>query len=199
MKYASYTKMDTTTDQKYIDKVLQGDTNAFSYLVDKYKNMTYTVALKIVRNIEDAEEVAQDSFIKAYSQLHTFKGNSKFSTWLYTIVYRNAISKIRKKKITTTNIDSFVIENHKTDFDFPQIEAIKNGEQKKYVAEAIDNLPEMDAFLITLFYLNESKVEEIEKITGLTKTNIKVKIFRARKKLYNELSLLLKDELKAII
>ncbi len=199
MKYASYTKMDTTTDQKYIDKVLQGDTNAFSYLVDKYKNMTYTVALKIVRNIEDAEEVAQDSFIKAYSQLHTFKGNSKFSTWLYTIVYRNAISKIRKKKITTTNIDSFVIENHKTDFDFPQIEAIKNGEQKKYVAEAIDNLPEMDAFLITLFYLNESTVEEIEKITGLTKTNIKVKIFRARKKLYNELSLLLKDELKAII
>ncbi|MCK5679148.1 MAG: sigma-70 family RNA polymerase sigma factor [Flavobacteriaceae bacterium] len=191
--------MDTTTDQKYINKVLQGDTNAFSYLVDKYKNMTYTVALKIVRNNEDAEEVAQDSFIKAYSQLHTFKGDSKFSTWLYTIVYRNAISKIRKKKITTTNIDSFVIENHKTDFDFPQIEAIKNGEQKKYVAEAINNLPEMDAFLITLFYLNESSVEEIEEITGLTKTNIKVKLFRARKKLYSELSLLLKDELKAII
>jgi len=191
--------MDTTTDQIHIDKVLQGDTNAFSYLVDKYKNMTYTVALKIVRNNEDAEEVAQDSFIKAYSQLHTFKGDSKFSTWLYTIVYRNAISKIRKKKITTTNIDSFVIENHKTDFDFPQIEAIKNGEQKKYVTEAINNLPEIDAFLITLFYLNENSVEEIEKITGLTKTNVKVKIFRARKKLYNELSLLLKDELKAII
>ena len=191
--------MDTTTDQIHIEKVLQGDTNAFSYLVDKYKNMTYTVALKIVRNNEDAEEVAQDSFIKAYNQLHTFKGDSKFSTWLYTIVYRNAISKIRKKKITTTNIDSFVIENHKTDFDFPQIEAIKNGEQKKYVAKAINNLPEMDAFLITLFYLNESTVEEIKTITGLTKTNIKVKIFRARKKLYNELSLLLKDELKAII
>ena len=191
--------MDKKSDQIYIDRVLQGDTNAFAYLVDKYKNLTYTVAMKIVRNHEDAEEVAQDSFIKAYSQLHTFKGDSKFSTWLYTIVYRNSISKIRKKKITTTNIDSYIIENHKSDYDFPQIEAIKNGEQKKYIAEAIDNLPETDAFLITLYYLEESSVEEIEQITGLTKTNVKVKLFRARKKLMNELSLLLKDELKEIV
>ena len=191
--------MDRKLDQVYIDRVLQGDTNAFAYLVDKYKNLTYTVAMKIVRNHEDAEEVAQDSFIKAYSQLHTFKGESKFSTWLYTIVYRNSITKIRKKKITTTNIDSYIIENQKSDYDFPQIEAIKNGEQKKYITEAIDNLPETDAFLITLFYLDESSVEEIEQITGLTKTNVKVKLFRARKKLLNELSLLLKDEIKEIV
>lgn len=191
--------MDTISDQIYIDKVLQGDTNAFTYLIDKYKNMAYTIAIKIVKNAEDAEEVAQDSFLKAYQKLETFKGNSKFSTWLYTIIYRNAISKIRKKKIVTTDIDSFVIDNHTTDFDFPQIEAIKNGEQKKYIAAAIDKLPETDALLITLFYLNESSVEEIEKITGLTKTNVKVKIFRARKKLYNELSLLLKEEVKELI
>lgn len=191
--------MDRKSDQVYIDRVLQGDTNAFAYLVDKYKNLTYTVAMKIVRNHEDAEEVAQDSFIKAYSQLHTFKGESKFSTWLYTIVYRNSITKIRKKKITTTDIDSYIIENQKSDHDFPQIEAIKNGEQKKYIKEAIDNLPETDAFLITLYYLEESSVEEIEQITGLTKTNVKVKLFRARKKLLNELSLLLKDELKEIV
>ncbi|NOQ92625.1 MAG: sigma-70 family RNA polymerase sigma factor [Flavobacteriaceae bacterium] len=191
--------MDTISDQIYIDKVLQGDTNAFAYLIDKYKNMAYTIAIKIVKNAEDAEEVAQDSFLKAYQKLETFKGNSKFSTWLYTIIYRNSISKIRKKKIVTTDIDSFVIDNHTTDFDFPQIEAIKNGEQKKYIAAAIDNLPETDALLITLFYLNESSVEEIEKITGFTKTNVKVKIFRARKKLYNELSLLLKEEVKELI
>ena len=191
--------MDRKSDQVYIDRVLQGDTNAFAYLVDKYKNLTYTVAMKIVRNHEDAEEVAQDSFIKAYSQLHTFKGESKFSTWLYTIVYRNSITRIRKKKIATTNIDPYIIENKKSGYDFPQIEAIKNGEQKKYIAEAIDNLPETDAFLITLYYLEESSVEEIEQITGLTKTNVKVKLFRARKKLLNELSLLLKEELKEIV
>ncbi|MCD6543784.1 MAG: sigma-70 family RNA polymerase sigma factor [Flavobacteriaceae bacterium] len=191
--------MDIITDQVYIDRVLAGDTNAFAYLIDKYKNMAYTISIKIVKNHEDAEEIAQDSFLKAYQKLNTFKGESKFSTWLYAIVYRNAISKIRKKSISTTNIDTFVIENHSTDLEFPQLEAIKNGEQKLYVAKAVANLPEMDALLITLFYLNENSVEEIEKITNLTKTNIKVKLFRARKKLFNELSLLLKDELKAII
>ena len=191
--------MEINSDQIYIDKVLRGETNAFAYLINKYKNMAYTVAIKIVKNAEDAEEVAQDSFLKAFQKLDTFKGESKFSTWLYSIVYRNSISKIRKKNISTTNIDSFVIENHTIDFEFPQIEAIKNGEQKKYVKEAINNLSEIDALLITLFYLNENSVEEIEKITSLTKTNIKVKLFRARKKLFIELSHILKDELKAII
>jgi RNA polymerase sigma-70 factor (ECF subfamily) len=190
--------MDTTTDQVYIDRVLDGDTNAFAYLIDKYKNMAYTISIKIVKNHEDAEEIAQDSFLKAYQKLDTFKGESKFSTWLYSIVYRNSISKIRKKNIITTDIDAFVLENHSTDLDFPQIEAIKNGEQQKYVAKAIDNLPEMDALLVTLFYLNENTIDEIVEITNLTKTNIKVKLFRARKKLFNELSLLLKDELKSI-
>ncbi|MCF6223198.1 MAG: sigma-70 family RNA polymerase sigma factor [Flavobacteriaceae bacterium] len=191
--------MDKTSDQYYIDKILLGDTNAYTYLIDKYKNMAFTIAIKIVKNTEDAEEVAQDSFLKAYEKLASFKGDSKFSTWLYTIVYRNSISKIRKKKIITTDIDSYIIENHSTDLEFPQIEAIKKGEQKKYVTEAINNLSETDAFLITLYYMNESSVEEIEQITGFSKSNIKVKLFRARKKLYNELSLLLKDELKAIM
>jgi len=191
--------MDKTTDQIYIDKVIQGETNAFAYLVNKYKNMVYTLAKNIVKNNEDAEEIAQDSFLKAFQKLHTFKGESKFSTWLYTIVYRNSISMIRKNKIATSDIDNYVIENYSSGFDFPQIEAIKKGEQKKYVAKAILNLPETDAFLISLYYLNESTVDEIEKITGLTKTNIKVKLFRLRKKLFNELSLLLNDEVKAIL
>ncbi len=191
--------METRSDQIYIDKVLKGDTNAFTYLIEKYKNMAYTIAIKIVKNNEDAEEIAQDSFLKAYNKLNTFKGESKFSTWLYTIVYRNAISKVRKKKIITSDIDDHVINNYQSDHDFPQIEALKNKEQKIYIKKIIDKLPETDALLITLFYLNESKVEEIEDITGLTKTNIKVRLFRARKKLYDELSLLLKEEAKEIV
>jgi len=191
--------MEINSDQICIDKVLQGDTNSFSFLIEKYKNMAYTIAIKIVKNNEDAEEIAQDSFLKAYNKLDTFQGKSKFSTWLYTIVYRNAISKVRKKKIITSDIDDYVINNYQSDHDFPQIEALKNKEQKIYVKKIIDKLPEKDALLITLFYLNESKIDEIEKITGLTQTNIKVKLFRARKKLYNELSLLLKEEAKEIV
>ncbi len=191
--------MDNNSDQIYIDKVLQGDTNAFAYLINKYKDMAYTIAIKIVKRHEDAEEVAQDSFLKAYEKLDSFKGNSKFSTWLYTIVYRNSITKIRKKKVATSDIDDYVMDNYSEGSEFPQIEAIKNGEQKKYVREAIDRLPEKDALLITLFYMDESSIEEIEQITNLTQSNIKVKLFRARKKLNTELSFLLKEEVKTIL
>lgn len=191
--------MVKNSDQIYIDKVLQGDTNAFAYLINKYKDMAYTVAIKIVKSHEDAEEVAQDSFLKAYEKLDSFKGNSKFSTWLYTIVYRNSITKIRKKKVATTDIDDYVMDNYSEGSEFPQLEAIKNGEQQKYVREAIDRLPEKDALLITLFYMNESSVEEIEQITNLTQSNIKVKLFRARKKLNTELSFLLKEEVNTIL
>jgi len=196
---ASYFKMNPAKDRIYIEKVLQGNTDAFSYLIDSYKDMAYTVALKIVRSPEDAEEVAQDSFIKAFQQLQTFKGVSKFSTWLYTIVYRTAISKIRKKKIEITDIDEYVIENHAVDFSFPQMDQLKAEERKKYVKYAINTLPELDALLITLFYLNENTFDEIIEITGLTKTNIKVRLFRARKKLHKELSKSLKSELKTIL
>ncbi len=191
--------MDKNSDQIYIDKVLAGDTNAFAYLINKYKNMSYTIAIKIVKSHEDAEEVAQDSFLKAYEKLNTFKGNAKFSTWLYTIVYRNAITKIRKKKVTTTDIDDYVIDNHSEGDDFPQLEALKNEEQQKYVREAIEKLSEKDALLITLFYMNDNTIEEIEQITGLSQSNIKVKLFRARKKLNLELSGLLKEELNTIL
>jgi len=191
--------MDNNSDQIYIDKVLQGDTNAFAYLINKYKDMVYTIAIKIVKSHEDAEEVAQDSFLKAYEKLDSFKGNSKFSTWLYTIAYRNSITKIRKKKVATSDIDEYVMDNYSEGSEFPQLEAIKNGEQQKYVREAIGRLPEKDALLITLFYMNESSVEEIEQITNLTQSNIKVKLFRARKKLNTELSFLLKEEVKTIL
>ncbi|WKK66631.1 RNA polymerase sigma factor [Lutimonas zeaxanthinifaciens] len=191
--------MDKNADQIYIEKVLMGDANAYAYLINKYKDMTYTLAMKIVKNHEDAEEVAQDSFLKAYEKLDSFKGDSKFSTWLYTIVYRNSITKIRKKKVATSDIDDYVMDNYSEGSESPQIDAIKGEEQKKYVKEAIDRLPEKDAYLVTLFYMNESSIEEIEKITGLTQSNIKVKLFRARKKLNTELSFLLKEEVKTIL
>ncbi len=191
--------MEAKTDQFYIDRVLQGDSNAFAFLINRYKDMVFTLGLKIVKNREDAEEVAQDSFLKAYQKLEGFKGESKFSTWLYTIVYRSALTKVRKKKLETTDIDSYVLDNHKDGQDFPQLEAIKNGEQQKYVREAIDNLGEVDSLLITLFYLHDNSIEEIQEITEMSQSNVKVRLFRARKRLYKELSLLLKEEVKTIL
>ena len=191
--------MEAKTDQFYIERVLQGDSNAFAFLINRYKDMVFTLALKIVKSREDAEEVAQDSFLKAYQKLDGFKGQSKFSTWLYTIVYRSALTKVRKKKLETTDIDSYVLDNHKDGQDFPQLEAIKNGEQQKYVRQAIDNLGETDSLLITLFYLHDNSIEEIQEITDMSQSNVKVRLFRARKRLYKELSLMLKEEVKTIL
>ena len=191
--------MNPPNDQIYIDKVKAGDVASFSPLVERYKDMAYTVALKILRNPEDAEEVAQDSFIKAFQQLNTFQGKSKFSTWLYTIVYRTAISKTRKKKLEVTDIDAYVIDSYSTESSSPQIDALTHEEQQKYIAKAIDRLPELDALLVTLFYINDNSLDEIKDITGYSKTNVKVRLFRARKKLYKILEQLLQHEVKTIL
>lgn len=186
-------------DQDYIERVRAGDISSYRHLVEKYKDMAYMVALKIVRNSEDAEEVAQDSFIKAFQQLNTFQGKSKFSTWLYTIVYRTAISKTRKKKLEITNIDDHVVNQYATENTSSQIQSLKHEEQQMYISAAIDKLPELDALMVTLFYMNDNTLDEIKDITGYSKTNIKVRLFRARKKLYKELKLLLHHEVKSIL
>ena len=191
--------MNPPNDQIYIDKVKAGDVASFSHLVERYKDMAYTVALKIVRNSEDAEEVAQDSFIKAFQQLNTFQGKSKFSTWLYTIVYRTAISKTRKKKLEVTDIDAYVINSYSTESSSSQIDALTHEEQQKYIAKAIDQLPELDALLVTLFYMNDNTLDEIKDITGYSKTNVKVRLFRARKKLYRILEQFLQHEVNTIL
>ena len=99
--------MTVIDDQPYIDDVLKGNTNAFSILVDKYKTMVYTLAIKIVKSREEAEEISQDTFIKAFKNLSKFKGDSKFSTWLYKIGYRTALDSLKKntEKYQTSTID----------------------------------------------------------------------------------------------
>ncbi len=170
-------------DQIYIDSVLKGDHAAFAFLVDKYKYMAYTIALKIMDNEADAEDIAQESFIKAYRQLHTFEGKAKFSTWLYTIVYRTAISKTQENTLEMHPMTDEMAENYAPDSFTPQSEKMEAAEQQRYVREAIRRLPKIEALLVTLYYLEENSVKEIQEITGLTADNIKIRLFRARKKL----------------
>ncbi len=182
-------------DTYYVNQVKQGDLHAYTYLVDKYKNMAFSIALKLSRNTEDAEDAVQESFIKAYRKIDTFEFNSKFSTWLYSIVYRTTVYNLRKKTMSTIEINDeslhFLEVDENTD--------LLKKEQSDIIASAIDSLPKIDSLLITLFYLNENSVEEISEITGFSKSNIKVKLFRARKKLKNELKYILKEEINSIL
>lgn len=174
-------------DNYYIEKVLNGDTACFAQLVEKHKNMAFTIAIKILKIPEDAEEVAQDAFLKAYNSLKNFKGESKFSTWFYRIVYNEAISKTRKKKPEVSAIDEDIINNYTTDQVSRSVNRLSEEEQIVVINQIIKNLPEEENLLLTLFYKKEQSIDEISKMTGYTVSNVKVKLYRIRKKLYSEL------------
>jgi RNA polymerase sigma-70 factor (ECF subfamily) len=180
-------------DTYYINKVLRGDVNAFSQLVEKHKRMAYTLALKLVSLPEDAEEIAQDAFIKAFQSLNDFKGESKFSTWLYKIVYHVSISRLRKKQLETISLDADF-----RNFDVSEIDhtltQLTIEEQNTLVRTAIDRLPPDEKAIITLYYLNDSSVKEITGVTGDSESNVKIKLFRARKRLWELLKYRFQDK-----
>ena len=181
-------------DQFYLDKILKGDPASYAVLVNKYKDMVYSIAIKILRDADDAQDLAQECFITAYQQLHKYQGRSKFSTWLYTIVYRAAVTQLRQNKLDTTFIGDSVNEvSDSTNNQFDQLQSKQVGQQ---VRIAIDRLPQTEALLVTLYYINDLPIKEIQEITGLFKSNIKIKLFRARKKLERELAFLLDDKMK---
>ena len=186
-------------DRYYIERVLRDDINAFSYLVDRHKGMVYTIALRMLKNSEDAEELAQDTFVKAFNSLKEFKFESKFSTWLYRITYNGAISKLRKKQIEVYDVDDISLPESEVISSYNAINELTKNEQKKYINLAIEQLKEDDSLMITMYYLSENSIEEISEVTDLTLSNVKVKLHRARKRFYDELKLILKDEVKAIL
>ncbi len=175
-------------DNHYIDRVLNGDVAAYAMLVAKHKNLVFSIALKIIANREDAEEVAQDCFLKVFQALKTFERKSKFSTWLYRIVYNAAISKTRKKRVEMVPMDNYVIDNYTEDEVSGGIDEIDPEMQKVMIERAMERLTDDDNLLITLFYKGENSIGDISNITGLSMSNVKVRLHRIRKKLHHELT-----------
>lgn len=178
-------------DNFYIEQVVHGNSAAYAMLVERHKDMVFTIVVKIVRDRQEAEEVAQDVFIKAYQALTKFEGKSKFSTWLYRIAYNAAISKARKQKAEFTVIDESLIEKYTTDLVSEQMETFSLEEQIEALNAVMEKLPEEDNLLLDLFYRNDCPVEEISEITGLSVSNVKVKLYRIRKRMYEELKQLI--------
>lgn len=175
--------MTETNDQLYIEKILKGDVNAFSFLVDNYKNMVFSLAFKMTKSREEAEEVSQDTFIKAYKNLSKFKGDSKFSTWLYRIAYHTSLDAIKKNKNTPNTYDI----NEVTFNQIKAVEHILEGIERKERAELMEvclqKMADEERSIIWMFYYDELSLKEIIEVTGLQEANIKVKLHRARKKL----------------
>jgi len=178
--------MNYSGDNYYIEKILSGDTSAYAHLVNRHKDMVFTIANRILKNREDAEEIAQDAFLKAYNSLSKFKQKAKFSTWLYSIVYNTAISRTRKKQLEVQAFDDHIIENYTFDEIKTGMNEIDPEEQKKFINEAIDELPETESILITLYYKEENSIDQVSEILGMSSSNVKVKLHRIRKKLLGQ-------------
>jgi RNA polymerase sigma-70 factor (ECF subfamily) len=175
--------MDRRDDIYFIRQVLNGNINSYAVLVDRHKDRVFNLAFRITGNREEAEEVAQDAFLKAYRSLGSFRMNSLFSTWLYKIVYNTAISFIRTRKKTALSLDEFSAGIK--DFEYENPDEIKaEQEYRNYLVNfAMQKLSEEERAVISLYYYEELSSEEISVITGISRNNIKVRLFRARQRM----------------
>lgn len=182
-------------DNEIISSVLQGDKNAYAELVTRYQNYVFTLTLRLIKSREDAEEVAQDVFVKAYRSLKDFRGESKFSTWLYTIVNTTSITFLRKKKLAIQSLDderTFEVADSK-DSGF-RADQVEKKSRIAMVTNAISLLNPDDAEVITLFYKAEQSLEEISKILGMETNTVKVRLHRARTRLKEKMETHFKEE-----
>ena len=180
--------MKDELEEIVIDKIRNGDARSFRYLVDKYKVFVFNISLKILKNREEAEESAQDSFMKAFKSIKEFRKESRFSTWLYRVAFNNAIARTRKKVLTTESIDTPEGEFRAVSEIAGALETLSRGERSVYVKKALDMLSEEEAILINLYYWQDHSMSEVSTVTGLDENLVKVKIHRARQKLQRNLS-----------
>lgn len=190
--------MDVQEVKYCIKRVKDGDKEAFGSLVDAHKDMVYTVCLRMLSSEADAEEAAQDVFVKAFRYIGSFQAKAKFSTWLYRIAYNNCISVIRKKVKMIDLVDD-IPEGEIDEGEMNGLESISAEERSKYLKMAIDSLAETDAVVVTLFYYDELSLEEIAGVTGLSNSNIRIKLHRSRKKMYQVICENLKSEVSSIL
>lgn len=188
------------SDIELIQQTMAGNQSAYADLVKRHQRFVFTLAMRFTKTREDAEEVAQDCFIKAYRSLGSFQQQSKFSTWLYSIVYTTAMTHLRKKRVATDSIDdedSFIqIADSQGGMD---VNLAENKSRSYYLNMAISQLLPDDAAIITLFYTGEQSLEEIGETLNMEANTVKVKLFRARQRLKEKLERLLKHEVNELI
>jgi RNA polymerase sigma factor (sigma-70 family) len=185
------------SDSEIISQVLSGDRNAYAQLVERYKSYVFTLTLRFIKNREDAEEVSQDIFVKAFRALPDFKGTSKFSTWLYTIVNTSCITFLRKKKLEIRSLDEEgTFELADSEDSGLRANRVEQKSRQEMVNKAIAMLSGDDAAVITLFYKNEQSLEEIGQILGLEANTAKVRLHRARNRLKEKMEKYFSEEVR---
>ena len=166
-----------------IKEILNGKTEQYEYFLDRYGQQVFVLVDRIVSCQEDAEELTQDVFLKAFQQLSSFKAESSFSTWIYRIATNLAISAVRKKRNDVLRLEDSVFANL-SDTQVDEALEDESEEQMERLQQAMNQLEADERALITLYYLEEKPLVEVAFILGMTEGNAKVKLHRIRKKLY---------------
>ena len=162
----------------YVEKVLSGNTSAFAYFVTTYQGMAINIAYRICENMQDAEDVVQESFVKAYKNLHTFRLESKFSTWFYRIVFNSAVTFTKTKMWVIDDEVETVGVDLSSDLDTRN--QLDMNETSEIVSYVLSKMPKAYGLMLSLFYLEDNSIKEIAEITGLNNSNVKVMLHRAR-------------------
>jgi len=167
------------SDVELIERALNGEKSGYAGLINRHKAYAFSIALRIVRNREEAEEVTQDSFLKAFRSLDQFRQDSKFSTWLYRIVYTTALNYLRRQHVETVELDNELADQIPS-FQPDSADLLDQKIKKRYISTALNSLKGDDAVVLQLFYIDEKSLEEIAAIMGLEQNTVKIRLHRAR-------------------
>jgi RNA polymerase sigma-70 factor (ECF subfamily) len=173
----------------------QGDPDAFAELVERHSETIYNLALRMMNNPQEAEEVLQDTFVSAFRALGRFEGRSQLSTWLYRIAYNAALMRLRRRELPTTSLDEPLLGDEGdpmprqlVDWSAVPDELLLKGELDAVLREAVDRLPEGSRAVFVLRDIEGLSTAETAAVLELTETNVKVRLHRARMALRESLT-----------
>jgi len=188
------------SDEDIIRKVRAGDPRAYARLVDTHKNQAFTLAVRLLGGREEAEELVQDAFVRAFNNLGAFRGDARFSTWFYRILYNLCMTRVTRRRGKTEHLevdDEILLDNILVDHDGPSIhEQLEGAELQEIIAGEIERLPAKFRSVITLFYVQEMSYEEMVDVLGIPAGTVKTNLFRARNLLKKRVLRRTKGEMK---
>jgi len=175
-------------EQLLVKRAQRGDQNAFTQIVDQYQTPVYNLAYRMLGNANDAEDAAQETFLRAYTQLKSFHVEEKFATWLLSIAAHYCIDRLRRRRFLWLSMEDDAIgESLASDLPEPDEEALRH-ESERQVAQLLEHLSPSSRLAVVLKYWHDQSVEEISRTTGDSVSAVKVKLHRARQALAKQMT-----------
>jgi len=172
-------QMNHLQDNEIIESVKKGNHSDFAILIDRYKNRAFSMLLRMLKNEQEAEEVLQDCFLKAFNALVSFRQEAKFSTWFYRIVYNTALTKLSGKKRKVEN-EMLSVDDYTYIVDDAGFNALEKKDIAEVVTKLVQKLPPRYGTIVNMFYIDGMSCEEISEVISTSVSNVKVLLHRSR-------------------